>query len=139
MSEIEILQQDIIDPSLTVGSGCEWQGQGTAPQWHNPKSTKAYDHIERHHGPQLKPENIKGRAASTHKSQGQWFNMKDVVRAEQSAPKHPGQYILNFQQPIGRVYHPNGSITEDVTDAAIGRKTDGTLRYGYPVIKNYTL
>lgn len=138
MSKIEIVQQDITDSSITVGSGCEWQGQGVEPQSDNPKSTKAYDHIERHHGPQLKPENLTERAASTNKSQGQWFNIEDVVRAEKSAPKHPGQYILDFQQPIGRVYHPDGSITEDITDAAIGRKYDGTLRYGYPVVKTYT-
>lgn len=139
MSKITILQQDIADSSIEVGSECEWQGQGTEPQWNNPKSTKAYDHIERHHGPQLKPEHLKGRAASTNKNQGQWFDLEEVVLAEKSAPKHPGRYVLGFPKPIGRVYHPDGSITDDVTDAAIGRKQDGTLRYGYPVLKTYRL
>ena len=50
-SEVEIVEQDIIDLTIQVGSNCEWIGSGSEPQWDNPKSTKAYDHIERHHGP----------------------------------------------------------------------------------------
>ena len=54
----EIIEQDIIDSSVEVGSGCEWTGKGAEPQWNNAKSTKAYDHIARHHGPKLKPNEL---------------------------------------------------------------------------------
>ena len=67
----EIVEQDIIDPTIEVGSGYEWTGRGTEPQWDNPKSTKAYDHIQRHHGPQLKLSQMIGRAAKTNRDQGQ--------------------------------------------------------------------
>ena len=139
MEEVEIVEQDIIDPSIEVGSGCEWKGSGSEPQWNNPKSTKAYDHIERHHGSKLKPEQLRGRAARTNNNQGQWLDQQDWVKAEQLTPKHPGRYIIDFKRPIGRVYHPDGTITENVTRAFIKRKPDGTLKSGYPVLDRFTL
>ena len=132
----EIIEQDIIDSSVEVGSGCEWRGKGTEPQWNNPKSMKAYDHIARHHGPQLKPHELRGISTSTNKDQGQWLNPHDWVNAEQLIPKYSGKYIIDFQRAIGRVYHPDGTITESVTCAKIKRKPDGTLKYGYPVVKS---
>ena len=135
---VEIIEQDIIDSSVEVGSGCEWTGRGPEPQWNNPQSTKAYDHIARHHGPQLKPHELMGRSTSTNKDQGQWLNPHDWVNAEQLIPKYSGKYIIDFQRAIGRVYHPDGTITESVTCAKIKRKPDGTLKYGYPVVKSST-
>jgi len=135
---VEIIEQDIIDSSVEVGSGCEWRGRGTEPQWNNPKSMKAYDHIARHHGPQLKPHELMGRSTSTNKDQGQWLNPHDWVNAEQWIPKYSGKYIIDFQRAIGRVYHSDGTITESVTCAKIERKPDGTLKYGYPVVKSST-
>lgn len=44
LESIEIVESDIIDNTIEVGSGCEWRGRGKEPQWDNPKSTKAYDH-----------------------------------------------------------------------------------------------
>jgi hypothetical protein len=134
----EIIEQDIIDSSVEVGSGCEWTGRGTEPQWNKPESTKAYDHIARHHGPQLKPHKLMGRSTSTNKDQGQWLNPDDWVNAEQLIPKCSGKYIIDFQRAIGRVYHPDKTITESVTCAKIERKPDGTLKYGYPVVKSST-
>jgi len=108
------------------------------PQWNNPKCSKVYDHILRHHGPQLQPRHFHGRIASTNTDQGQWLNLQDLVKAEQVTPKHPGRYIIDFQRPLGRVYHADGSITENVTRVNIKRKLDGTLKYAYPVVDNYT-
>lgn len=135
----EIIEQDIIDSSVEVGSDREWTGKGTEPQWNNPKSTKAYDHIARHHGPKLKPYELMGRAASTKDDQGQWLDAEDWILAEQLVPKYRGEYIINFYRPIGRVYHPDGTITENVTRAFIKRKIDGTLNCGYPIVDGITL
>jgi hypothetical protein len=137
--EIEIIEQDIIDLTIQVGSNCEWIGTGSEPQWDNPKSTKAYDHVERHHGPKLKPLRFRGRAASKNQAQGQWLDARNWVKAEQVTPKYPGRYIIDFKRPIGRVYHPDGTVTENVTRAFIRRNLDGTLRAGYPVLNNSTL
>jgi len=132
----EIIEQDIINSSVEVGSGCEWTGKGVEPQWNNPKSTKAYDHIARHHGPKLKPHELMGRATSSNKDQGQWLDSEDWIIAEQLIPKYSGKYIIDFQRPIGIVYHPDGTITENVTCAKIKRNPNGTLKYGYPVLKS---
>ncbi|NER19557.1 MAG: hypothetical protein F6J96_02130 [Symploca sp. SIO1C2] len=47
--------------------------------------------------------------------------------------------IIDFKRPVGRVYHRDGTITENVTRINIKRKLDGTLRYAYPVTDTYTL
>mgnify|MGYP003402894521 FL=1 len=135
----EIVEQDIIDSSVEVGSDCEWIGSGTEPQWNNPKSMKAYDHIESYHGPKRKANRFIGRATSTNDDQGQWLNAEDWIMAEQLVPQYSGNYIIDFQHPIGRVYHPDGTITENVTRAFIQRAFDGTLNSGYPVVNSRTL
>ena len=135
---IEFRIEDQVDQTIEVGSGCEWRGSGVEPQWNNPKS-KAYDHIEGHHGPKLKPHQCQGRGASTNQPQGQWLNSQDWVKAEQVTPKYPGRYIINFKRPIGKVHYPDGKIIEDVTHALIIRKPDGTLKCGYPILNNTTL
>lgn len=139
LKSIEIIESDIIDNTIEVGSGCKWQGRGKEPQWDNVKCTKAYDHILRHHGAKLKPSQIKGRMASSNREQGQWFNDNDIILAEQAISKYSGRYILDFKRPVGRIYHRDGSITENVTRINIKRKPDGTLRYAYPVTKSYSL
>lgn len=136
---VEIVEQDIIDHNIQVGSNFLWTGSGSEPQWDNPKSTKAYDNIWSYHGPKRPPLRFQGRAAGTNDSQGQWLNAEDWVKAEKLTPKHPGRYILKFNRPIGRVYHPDGTITENVICALIQRNTDGTLNCGYPVVDTYTL
>ncbi|NET17645.1 MAG: hypothetical protein F6K08_34895 [Okeania sp. SIO1H6] len=131
---MKIIQEYIIDKTIEVGNGFEWRGTGKEPQWNNPKSIKAYDHIERHHGPQLKLENFRGRIASTNTNQGQWLNAQDWVEAERFIPKYYGKYIVDFQRPIGRIYHTDGTVTENVTRAFIIRKKDGTLKTAYPIL-----
>lgn len=139
----EVIEKDIVDQTSEVGSGCEWKGSGPEPQWNNqwnnPKSTKAYDHIERHHGPKLKPSDFQGRVASKNQPQGQWLNSQDWVKAEQVTPKYPGRYIIDFKRPIGNVYDPDGKIIKGVTHALIIRKPDGTLKCGYPILNDTTL
>lgn len=135
----EVVQQEITNPNIEVGSGCEWIGKVDEPQWDKPESTKAYDHIERHHGPRLRLDQLKGRAASTNNYQGQWLNAEYWVKAEKIIPKHPGRYIIDFKNPIGRVYHPDGTITENVTRAFVQRNNDGTLNSSYPVLNSFIL
>ncbi len=135
LGSIKIVEADIIDSTIEVGSGYQWRGRGKEPQWDNPKSTKAYDHIIRHHGPKLKATNLQGRAASKNQNQGQWLNDRDWLQAEKLIPKYYGQYIIKFNRPIGRVYHPDGSVTENVFYAEIGRNFDGTIKYAYPIVK----
>ena len=77
--------------------------------------------------------------ATTNNNQGQWLNAQDWVEAEQFTPKYPGRYIIEFKRPIGRVYHPDGTITENVTRAFIQRNYDGTLNSGYPVLNSFLL
>ena len=91
--------------------------------------------IIRHHGSKLKLSNLQGRAASKNQDQGQWLNEQDWVIAEKLIPKYYGQYIIKFNRPIGRVYHPDGRITENVYYVQIGRNADGTIKYAYPVVK----
>jgi hypothetical protein len=139
LESIEIFESDIIDSTIEVGSGCQWRGTGKEPQWNNLKSTKVYDHILRHHGSRLTPSEIKGRMASSNRDQGQWLNDNDIILAEKVTPKYSGRYIIDFKRPVGRVYHLDGTITENVTRINIKRKPDGTLRYAYPVAETYTL
>lgn len=139
LESIEIVESDIIDSTIEVGSGCQWRGTGKEPQWNNLKSTKVYDHILRHHGSRLKLYEIKGRMASSNRDQGQWLHDNDIILAEQVIPKYPGRYIIDFKRPVGIVYHRDGTITENVTRINLKRKPDGTLRYAYPVTETYTL
>lgn len=139
LEAIKIVEADVLDDTVKVGSGCEWRGNGQEPQWDNARSTKAYDHILRHHGSQLNPSHLQGRMASSHRDQGQWLKNEDIILAEQVAPKYVGRYILDFKRPVGRVYHQDGTITENVTRINLKRKPDGTLRYAYPVTNLFKL
>ncbi|MBK1986512.1 hypothetical protein A0J48_002945 [Sphaerospermopsis aphanizomenoides BCCUSP55] len=132
---IEIVESDIIDDTVEVSSGCEWRGTGKEPQWDNPKSTKAYDHIIRDHGAKFKASNLQGRASSKNQDQGQWLNDQDWLKLEKLIPNYYGNYIIKFNRPIGRVYHTDGSVTDNVIYALIGRNPDGTIKYAYPIVK----
>ena len=135
-----VVQQEVVNPNVKVGSGEPWTGKGGEPQWSNPKSTKAYDHIESTHGPKVKPNQFEGRMGSTgtSKSQGQWYDVNDWVAAEQATPKQPGRYVIDFKRPIGRVYKAGGPPTENVTRAFVRRLPDGTLDTAFPVTDDYT-
>ena len=135
----EIVQRDIKNHHVMVGRGHPWTGRGTEPQWNNPQSAKAYDHIERYHGPKKKPGDLVGRAASTGNPQGQWLKEQDWVIAEQLIPKHLGNYLVDFKRPIGRVYYPDGTIIDNVTRAFVQRRFDGTINSAYPVTGDFVI
>ncbi|NEO58029.1 MAG: hypothetical protein F6K54_36220 [Okeania sp. SIO3B5] len=50
-------------------------------------------------------------------------------------PKYYGYYVIKFNRPIGRVYHDDGRISENVVYAEIGRNSDGTIKYAYPIVE----
>jgi hypothetical protein len=133
------LVQGISNKPIKAGSGLPWTGKGEEPKWANPKSQKAYDHIESTHGPKLKPENFRGRIGSTSDPQGQWYNAEDWVLAERVAPKYPGRYIIDFGRPVGRVYQVDGTVVENVSRAFVQRNLDGTLNSAFPVTNNFVL
>ncbi|OUL37190.1 hypothetical protein BV372_03325 [Nostoc sp. T09] len=87
----------------------------------------------------MTPQQLTGRAASKNKNQGQWLNAEDWVKAEQVTPKHPGRYLIDFKRPIDRVYHPDGTKTEEVTRAFVQRNNDGTLNSAYPVLNSFVI
>ena len=134
----EVIQQEVTNPDIEVGSGHPWTGSGSEPQWDNPKSTKAYGHIESTHGPKVKPSQFQGRIASTGNEQGQWYKAENWVEAEKLIPKHPGKYIIDMKRPIGRVYKTDGTTVENVTRAFVRRNPDGTLDTAFPVSDSYT-
>ncbi len=126
------------DIAVKVGSGHEWTGTGPEPRWELANS-KGYDrHISSDHGPKVKPDALKSSARNENRAQGQW-NGEHWVEAEQLAPKFPGNYIVDFESPIGRVYHPDGTITENVTRAFVQRRADGTLHSAYPVTNDFMI
>ncbi|NET24444.1 hypothetical protein [Okeania sp. SIO1I7] len=43
--------------------------------------------------------------------------------------------VIKFNCLIGRVYHGDGRITENVVYAEIGRNSDGTIKYAYPIVE----
>ncbi|NEP43754.1 MAG: hypothetical protein F6K35_32830 [Okeania sp. SIO2H7] len=55
--------------------------------------------------------------------------------AEKLIPKYYGQYLIKFNRPIGRVYHLDGTVTENVVYVEIGRNSDGTIKYAYPIVE----
>ena len=134
-----VLQEDIRDPDVNCGGGHQWTGTGSEPQWNNPDSTKAYDHIASTHGPRVGLRQFEGRMARTGNPQGEWSNHNDWVLAEEIAPKHPGRSIIDFGRPIGRVHHPGSDPTEGVTRAFVQRNPDGTINSAYPVTNDFTL
>lgn len=136
-----VVEQVVSDPNVNVGSQLPWRGKGPEPSWANPKSQKAYDHIESTHGPSLKPDVFRGRLASPKAAarQGQWYKAADWVTAEQATPKHPGKYVIDFGRSIGRVYNADGTVTENVTRAFVQRNPDGSLNSAYPVDNNFKL
>ena len=61
------------------------------------------------------------------KKPGFWF-------VQFTVPHYGWNRYIKFNRPIGRVYHADGSITENVIYALIGRNSDGTIKYAYPIV-----
>ncbi|NET01722.1 MAG: hypothetical protein F6K62_23960 [Sphaerospermopsis sp. SIO1G2] len=83
----------------------------------------------------VEDSNLQGRASSKNQDQGQWLNDQDWLKLEKLIPNYYGNYTIKFNRPIGRVYHTDGSVTDNVIYAVIGRNPDGTIKYAYPIVK----
>ena len=84
---------------------------------------------------------MQNRAKSKGK-QGQWKNNQDIIEAEKLTPPHPGQYLIDFNRPIGQVFvegRSSDNPIKGVTRAFVDRKKDGTIRTTFPVDNDYTL
>ena len=65
--------------------------------------------------------------------QGQFYDNKFIVEAEQRAPLTPGEHYVPMGRPMGRVYMPNASPIENVTTVKVIRKSDLTVRTSFPI------
>lgn len=102
-------------------------------QWGNPKSLPAYGHSRLQHGAHLPLQSLKDRAQNLSTPQGQFYDDVTIVDAERKAPKLRAAYIVPYSNGIGRVVHPDGTITENVTKVLVVRKIDGAIRTSYPI------
>lgn len=105
-------------------------------KWGNPKSRPAYGHSQSKHGAKRAAQKLKDRASTKRKQQGHFYDDKFIVEAEQRAPLTQGENVVQMGRPVGRVYHPDGSITENVTSVIVIRNADGTLVTSYPIDQN---
>jgi len=104
-------------------------------QWGKPESRTAYGHSQSRHGQRVSLQSLKDRARSLNAPQGQFYDDMTIVEAERQAPKSFGVHITHFDNPIGRVVHPDGTVTENVNKVLVVRKRDGTVRTSYPIIE----
>jgi hypothetical protein len=111
------------------------EGTGFTGKWGDPSSVPTYAHSQSEHGAKRKPQQLLDRARGTQKDQGQWYDDNDIVEAERHTPTEPGAHVVDMKRPIGRVYHPDGSITEDVTQVRVIRKPNGAIRSSFPYHK----
>jgi hypothetical protein len=111
------------------------EGTGFTGKWGDPSSVPTYGHSKSVHGAKRPPQQLLDRARGKQDDQGQWYDDNDIVEAEQRAPTEPGFHVVDLKRPIGRVYHPDGSITEGVTQAGVVRKKDGAVRSSFPYHK----
>ena len=104
-------------------------------QWGKPESRTAYGHSQLRHGQRIPLQSLKDRARSLNKPQGQFYDDATIVEAERRVTKTFGVHIAHFDNPIGRVVHPDGTVTENANKVLVVRKRDGTVRTSYPVIE----
>ncbi|MBK8209064.1 MAG: RHS domain-containing protein [Rhodospirillales bacterium] len=109
------------------------EGTNVDADWGNPKSTKAYGHSRSEHGAQRPGQQLADRARGKGTDQGQFHDNDSIVEAEQRAPITAGEHTVEMGKPVGRVYHPDGSTSENVTKVKVIRKPDGSVRTSYPV------
>ena len=123
---------------ITFGSG-DFGNNPRIIQWGNPKSIPAYGHSRLQHGSHISLQSLIDRARELNKPQGQFYDDMTIVELERKAPKRRGSYIVTDDKSggIGRVIHPDGAITENVTKVLLVRKADGTVRTSYPITNQY--
>jgi hypothetical protein len=112
-------------------------GEGVASQrslkWGNPKST-AYGHSLSRHGVKRSAQRNRDRAKTNPSGkQGQFYDDNFIVEAEQRAPLTPGVHDVPMGRPVGRVYHKDGTVTENVTTVRVIRLQDLTLDSCFPI------
>lgn len=112
-------------------------------QWGNPASRPAYGHSQSRHGSKKRSQKLIDRAHGTGEPQGQFYDDIIIVEAERMTRKQPtfGQggnlHLAEFNKPIGRVYHPDGNVTENVTKVLVVRRPDSTVKTSYPITDEY--
>lgn len=117
-------------PTRTPGQGITVPGKVS---WGNPASRPAYGHSQSEHGAKRPAKELQGRANSTKDPQGQYYDNKSIVEAEQRAPLTPGAHDVPMGRPVGRVYVPNAAPIENVTTVRVVRKPDLTVRTSFPI------
>ena len=109
------------------------EGIPVKAKWGNPKSQPAYGHSQLYHGQKRAPKKFLDDAVRTKTPQGQFYDDMTIVEAERHAPLKPGAHEVDLGRPAGRVYHPDGTITENVTKVRVVRAKDLTLTTSYPI------
>jgi hypothetical protein len=123
------------EPSKALPPSPRKPGEGinVKAKWGNPKSEPAYGHSLSEHGPQRPASQLVDRARGTGNPQGQWYNKDLIVEAEQRAPLSPGPHDIDMGRPVGRVYHPDGSVTEGVRTVRVVRRDNLTVGTSFPL------
>ncbi|MBI1926589.1 hypothetical protein HYR99_20400 [Candidatus Poribacteria bacterium] len=119
-----------------LGSG-DFGNYPRSIQWGNPKSLPAYGHPRLQHGSHIPLQSLKDRASALNTPQGQFYDDMTIVDAEKKALKPRGSYLAPYPIGIGRVVHPERTVTENVTKVLVMRKQDGTVRTSYPITDQY--
>jgi len=129
----------MIEFFITFSSG-DFENNPGIIQWGNPKSIPAYGHSRLQHGSHISLQSLIDRARELNTPQGQFYDDMTIVESERKTPKQRGSYIIIDDKPggIGRVIHPDSTITENVTKVLVVRKANGTLRTSYPITNQYT-
>lgn len=96
-------------------------------------SVRTFGHTFTRHGAGTKNTNdLRGRAASTEKPQGQWLDNEAAARLlRQYYTPGAGTTSVRIPSGMGQVIMPDGTIRQ-ATHAVISRKPDGTFRSAYP-------
>jgi peptidoglycan hydrolase-like protein with peptidoglycan-binding domain len=103
-------------------------------KWGDPTSRPAYGHSQSTHGAKRAAKKNMDRARTiVSEKQGQFYDDNFIVEAEQRAPLTPGVHDVPMGRPVGRVYHKDGTVTENVTTVRVKRRPDLTVETSFPI------
>lgn len=94
-----------------------------------------YRHAVDGHGSQLAPDALMSEAATrrgTGVPQGQFYNNATIAEADARAPLGPGEHVVDFDRPIGRVFLPDRTVLSDVTRVMVVRMNGSVDAYPIP-------
>ena len=101
--------------------------------WGDPASEPCYGHSVKYHGKQLPIAKLREWAMKVFKKdQGQWLDNRFIVEAEQRAPLVAGSHAVEMGRSVGRVFHPDGRVTDNVTTVIVVRRPNLTVKVSYP-------